>query len=81
MGGRLALARADVTTPEGELIAAQVHVIGSTLRLLNQRGTMIVEHEGVDRLDRLDQLHWRIVMTNGTAFAVTRKKGCNCGGR
>lgn len=79
MGGRLALARAKVTDPDGTQREVGVHVIGSTLRLTNSRGTIEVERQGVEQVDRLSQLSWRIRLATGEVFTVERKKGCGCG--
>jgi len=80
MGGRLALARATVTGPDGNVRErAGIQVIGSTLRVLT--GTKVeVELIGVDRIDRVNATTWRVVMVDGSAWAVVRAKGCGCRG-
>jgi len=80
MGGRLALARADVTDPAGGLTAnATVQVIGDLLRV-SQGRTVVAELRGVDRLDRGSRQTWLVLMADGTRWTVVRKGGgCGCG--
>jgi hypothetical protein len=80
MGGRLALSRATVTGPDGiKREKAGVQVIGATLRVL-EGSSIAVELVGVDRIDRVSATAWRVVMVDGSAWAVLRAKGCGCRG-
>jgi hypothetical protein len=80
MGGRLALSRATVTGPDGvPRPKAGVQVIGAMLRVLD--GTTITDElVGVDRVDRVNPTTWRVVMVDGSTWAVVRAKGCGCRG-
>ena len=82
MGARLALGRATVTTPAGDVLKDRtVQGIGARLRILAGNVTE-VERLDLDRADRTGPRTWRLVMANGDAFTVERGKGCGCrGGR
>ncbi len=81
MGARLALGRATVTTPAGDVLKDRtVQGIGARLRI-SDRATVDLERLDLDRADRTGPRTWRLTMANGDTYQVERGKGCGCHGR
>lgn len=79
MGGRLALARADVTDPAGGLTkGAMVQVIGELLRVYSG-ATLVAEVHGVDTVTRGARNTWSIATADGAWKVVRAGGGCGCG--
>jgi len=80
MGGRLALAKTTITDPSGTVRKDRgIQVIGDLVRFL-EGSSVVEERHGVDRVDRVNRMTWRVVMTDGGSYLVIRGKGCGCRG-
>jgi hypothetical protein len=79
MGGRLALARAEVTDPQGGVTkGATVQVLGDLLRVYSG-AQLVAERKGVADLARGARNTWTVNMADGTSWRVVRAGGCGCG--
>lgn len=72
MGGRLALTKADVTTPDGtEYRAVSVMVQGTNIRLVGDMGDQLYEADDVRDVRRSGQRDW--LLTTGEAPRPLRR--------